>query len=37
LRTSFLIDPDGKIVKVYESVKPAEHAEEVLADLGNLK
>ncbi len=33
LRTSFLIDPEGKIVKVYEKVKPAKHAEEVLADL----
>jgi peroxiredoxin Q/BCP len=31
-RHSFLIDPDGKISKVYEKVKPAEHAEEVLAD-----
>ncbi len=31
-RKSFLIDPDGKIAKVYEKVKPAEHAEEVLAD-----
>ena len=31
-RHSFLIDPDGKIAKVYEKVKPAEHAEEVLAD-----
>jgi len=26
LRTSFLINPVGKIVKVYEKVKPAEHA-----------
>lgn len=33
LRTSFLIDPDGKIAKVYENVKPAEHVEEVLNDL----
>ena len=33
LRTSFLIDPKGKIKKVYEDVKPAVHAEEVLADL----
>jgi thioredoxin-dependent peroxiredoxin len=32
-RTSFLIDPAGKIAKVYESVKPALHADEVLADL----
>lgn len=33
LRTSFLIGPDGKILKVYESVKPEQHAAEVLADL----
>lgn len=33
LRTSFLIDPEGKIAKVYENVKPEKHAEEVLADL----
>ena len=31
-RVSFLIDPTGKISKVYETVKPAEHAEEVLSD-----
>lgn len=36
LRTSFLINPDGKIAKVYENVKPDIHAEEVLADLGEL-
>ncbi len=33
LRNSFLIDPDGKIAKIYEGVKPADHAEEVLADV----
>jgi peroxiredoxin Q/BCP len=32
-RTSFLIDPSGKIVKVYEKVKPETHATEVLRDL----
>lgn len=32
-RTSFLIDPEGVIQKIYESVKPEVHAEEVLADL----
>lgn len=37
LRQSFLIDPKGKIAKVYEKVKPAEHAEEVLEDLKALK
>lgn len=33
LRTSFLIDPKGKIAKIYESVKPDTHAEEVLEDM----
>jgi len=32
-RTSFLIAPEGKVAKVYENVKPAEHAAEVIADL----
>jgi thioredoxin-dependent peroxiredoxin len=36
MRTSFLIDPEGKIAKVYEGVKPEIHAEEVLADLKEL-
>jgi peroxiredoxin Q/BCP len=30
-RTTYLIDPDGKIVKVFENVKPADHSAEVLA------
>lgn len=33
LRTSFLIDPKGRISKIYEKVKPEIHAEEVLADV----
>ena len=33
LRTSFLIDPKGKIAKIYEKVNPEVHAEEVLKDL----
>ena len=37
LRTSFLINPEGVIVKVYEKVKPEVHAEEVLHDLKELK
>ena len=37
LRNSFLIGPDGKIAKIYEGVKPAEHAEEVLTDTKQLK
>lgn len=36
LRNSYLIDPQGKIVKIYEKVKPATHAEEVLEDLKTL-
>lgn len=32
-RTSFLIDQKGKIAKIYEKVKPDQHAEEVLNDL----
>jgi len=28
-RTTVLIDPDGKVAKVFEKVKPAGHAEEV--------
>ena len=30
-RTTFLIGPDGKLVHVFENVKPDGHAEEVLA------
>lgn len=33
MRMSFLINPKGKIEKIYEKVKPAEHAKEVLADI----
>lgn len=36
LRTSFLINPQGKIVKIYKNVKPEIHAEEVLNDLNAL-
>jgi thioredoxin-dependent peroxiredoxin len=35
-RSSFLIDPSGKVAKVYEKVKPETHAEEVLTDLAKL-
>jgi peroxiredoxin Q/BCP len=35
LRTSFLINPNGKIVKIYEEVKPETHAKEVLKDFKN--
>ena len=30
LRTTFLLDKNGKIIKVFEGVKPAEHSKEVL-------
>lgn len=36
LRNSYLINPEGKIAKIYEGVKPKDHAEEVLADLKTL-
>lgn len=32
-RTTFIVGPNGKIEKVFEKVKPAGHAEEVLAAL----
>jgi len=32
-RTSFLINPEGNIVKMYPKVNPSKHAELVLADL----
>ena len=35
-RMSFLVDPKGVLAKVYEVVRPAEHAEEVLADIKEL-
>ena len=37
LRTSFLIDPQGNIEKVYHDVKPEIHAEHVLKDLRDIK
>lgn len=33
VRTSFLIDKDGRIEKIYENVKPAIHSQEVIEDL----
>lgn len=36
-RNSFLVNPKGVIVKVYEGVKPAAHAAEVLADITALQ
>lgn len=36
-RSTFVIDPKGKIVKVYPKVDPANHSAEVLADLEALQ
>ena len=36
-RHTFVIDPDGKIRKVYTDVDPAKHSEEVLAALAELQ
>lgn len=33
LRTTFLINEQGEIVRVYENVKPSEHSAEILEDL----
>jgi thioredoxin-dependent peroxiredoxin len=33
VRNSYLINPQGKIAKIYESVKPEKHPEEVLKDI----
>ena len=36
VRASFLIDPQGKIAKIYDPVKPEVHAQEVLDDVHKL-
>lgn len=36
-RHTFLIDPNGKIAKVYASVDPPKHSGEVLAELDQLE
>ncbi len=36
-RHTFIIDPEGKIVRAYTSVDPNKHSEEVLAALGDLQ
>ena len=33
VRTTFLIDPNGKIVKIWDNVKVKDHAKEVLETL----
>jgi peroxiredoxin Q/BCP len=32
-RSTYLIDEEGFIIKTYQKVKPADHAENVLQDL----
>ncbi|MCE9647908.1 MAG: thioredoxin-dependent thiol peroxidase [Chloroflexi bacterium] len=34
LRTTFLIDTEGNIKRIYENVRPAEHSSELLGELG---
>src|SRR5438034_4015702 len=36
-RNTFIINPNGDIAKVYTGVKPADHSEQVLKDLAELK
>ena len=36
-RNTFVINPKGEVAKVYTGVKPAEHSEQVLKDLAELK
>jgi len=33
VRTTFIIDEEGRILGVYEKVKPEEHAQEIIQDL----
>ena len=36
-RNTFIINPKGKIAKIFTGVKPAEHSDEVLKALADLK
>ncbi len=36
-RQTFVIDPQGRIAKIYKKVKPATHSDQVIADLKILK
>ena len=36
VRSTFLIDPNGKIVKIWDNVKVKDHAKEVLDTLNNI-
>jgi thioredoxin-dependent peroxiredoxin len=33
IRKTYLINPEGEVKKIYENVRPAEHAEEILHDI----
>jgi peroxiredoxin Q/BCP len=35
-RVTFLLDPDGKIARVYPEVSPETHADEILEDAASL-
>jgi len=35
-RSTFIIDPEGKLAKIYRKVKPEPHAQEVLQDIAEL-
>jgi peroxiredoxin Q/BCP len=37
LRNTFILDPNGKIARVFQAVKPETHSEEVLAALAQLQ
>lgn len=37
VRTSFLIDKEGQIIKIYKNVKPPAHAKEVLSDMSTVE
>ena len=37
VRTTFLIDPNGKIIKIWDNVKVKDHAKEVLGTLKTIQ
>jgi len=37
IRSTFLIDPKGRIIKIWENVKVKDHAKEVLDTLKNIQ
>jgi peroxiredoxin len=37
LRKTFIINPDGQVVKVYGRVTPIGHGEQIIAELKNLQ